>query len=303
MIHKTRSAKWGSKIFLLLILSSVYANGQILDNSRGMLAVEDILFRKEFLVRNDVAEITETHQVKPPGQSIKNKTDKAIMTFDPSGKLTSHFRVSSASGRSDTIHRTYTYGPGGLTRMVQIRGDQVHEELLLSRGDTLYIRNSRLARPTSTPVQTDDLIWMYDEKLSVEENEKSTTYLRYNNEGKPYLRTVIKEGPDGQIIEEREEYVVTHQTKTTSFTYNKYGLVAKREEQLANGVKRRWEFEYDEYFNAVEVKFYRNGSYKWRMEFLYTPLGLLDATLTKQQDTGNIDIVRYSYQFHSNTGK
>lgn len=303
MIYKMRSVKWGSKIFVLLIFSTVYANGQILDNSRGMLAVEDMLFRKKFLVRNDIAEITETHQVKPPGQSIKNKSDKAIMTFDPSGKLTSHFRVSSASGKTDTIHRTYTYGPEGLTRILQIHGDQVHEELLLSRGDTLYIRNSRLERPTNTPIQTDDLIWMYDEKLSIQQKQGTSTYLRYNNEGKPYLRTVIKEGPDGQLLEEREEFVVTHQTKTTSFTYNKYGLLAQRKELLASGVKRRWEFEYDEYFNVVAVKYYRNSEYKWRMEFLYTPLGLLDAALTKQQDTGNIDIVRYSYQFHSNTGK
>jgi hypothetical protein len=286
-----------------MLFGSVNLSGQILDNSRGMLAVEDVLFRKEFLVRNDIAEIRETHQVKPPGQSIKNRPDQAIMTFDTSGRLKGHFRISSASGRSDTIHRTYTHGPEGLTRMLQIRGDQVHEEFLLSRGDTLYIRNNRLERPTSSEVQTEDLIWMYDEKLAINKTGRRTEYLRYNNEGKPYLRTVIRQDSTGLLLEEREEFVVTHQTRTTTFTYNKYGLVAEREEQLANGGKKRWEFQYDEHFNAVEVKYFRNETYKWRMEFLYTPMGLLDATLTQQQDTKNIDIVRYSYQFHSNTGK
>jgi hypothetical protein len=297
MKQTRRFGKWGISICLGACFCST-SNAQLLDNTRGMLAVEDVIFNQAFLSRNGISEISEKHQIKRPGKAISNKLDAATMRFDSQGLLTEHFRVSSSSGEADTIHRRFSYTENGIDRILKIQGNQFHEELILIKNDTVYIRSHRLTEASYSGTTPQELIWLYDEKLAIEKSQNRSIYTRYNNEGLPYLKTVIRKDSSGFLLEENEQFLVTRQQKTTSYQYERFGHIWQRQVLFPNGKKERWEFLYDDSYNVIEVQYYRNEELLTRMEFLYTTMGLLDATLKQQQDTKNIDIVRYSYKYH-----
>ena len=93
--------------------------------------------------------------------------------------------------------------------------------------------------------------------------------------------------------------VVTKKGTVITYEYDAYHRPIKKTEvnNLMGKEEYRYEYDYDEAGNLLEERTYLNDEHTTTRQFLYDGRMLLSARLTKEMETGTIQIVKYTCQF------
>jgi hypothetical protein len=121
----------------------------------------------------------------------------------------------------------------------------------------------------------------------------------YNNYGLLYAHWYIEKNKLGYVVKEEEELIMSARTTQRTYEYNDKGWVSRVVMKDNQGGKEKdSRFTYDEWGNLLKMVRYENGVAIDETEVLYTETMLLEAILVEDLSTHDIEIRKFSYEFH-----
>ncbi|MEO8589306.1 MAG: hypothetical protein ABI432_08070 [Flavobacteriales bacterium] len=289
--------------FLALFLPFDLLHAQALVILPGTDDPNALHFNERFIERNRVASIVGQKMIKRDNMPMQEQKEKYLYRFDEQGRpvYSNNSFGQPGSGR-DTASVTYTYNEQGqLVR--RLRNDLAGHFTYTTERDAdgrvvreTYSRVENLGtdRYTLVPGLTTEIS---DEHFSYSTlNDTTWRKLYLNNLNLPYREQTFVSDHHGYLRSIEDRYLITERRSRTSFTYDHNGRLAERVEQpdLDRPRKLRHTWLYDAAGNVISGELWHDDRQMTHVEFLYEEQSmLLKARLTKDMETGQINVVRY----------
>lgn len=261
-------------------------------------------FDPAFIARNGVKRISGQAQVKRDNEPIRDRSERTLYRFGPDGRLAYNNTSFGRPGSGlDTASVTYTYDARGFLTE-QLRNDLNGYYALRNELDA----EGRVVRETYVRIEnlgTDRyllrpgaLTTISDERFTyatVNDTAWRKTYL--NDRGLPYREQTFSRDRYGYLRAIHDRYIITERRGSIVFRYDEKGRLAERIEQAdlrePHTVRHTWR--YDAAGNPITCDTWHDDRQQHHTEYLYEEgTMLLKAVLTKELDTGLINIVRYT---------
>jgi hypothetical protein len=289
-------------IFLLLALSSA---SQIIDNRLGNAFKEEMYFNQEFLWQNKIKSITGVVSIKRPNRPIESKPDLFVYRFNTVGLLQQMDKITSLMNIVDSLRIDYKRNSNGelFERSESGKKGYYSTQFVYDNEGRVvrldYGKNENIS-PDMKVLVPGQRITINSESFSYAQN--SSTVLRknkMNNYGLHYASSVITKNELGYVMSEIEELVMSAKTSTRTYTYDLKGWVTKIETSDNTGGAIRSElFRYDTLGNLLTVTYKKGNEIVEEVEVLYTETMLIEALLRENMQTREIEITKFSYEFH-----
>ncbi|MBL4625652.1 MAG: hypothetical protein JKY42_11010 [Flavobacteriales bacterium] len=290
--------------FLLTLVCVPYTNAQILDNSNCDVFSDNNFFNSEFIKKNGITTIHSKISIKREMKPIKVTPLWQQYDFDRYGRVIRMMETYYVGTQIDTSLVQFKYAGDHLNkkRLSDPKGFYSFSYQYDDDGNMTQKTYSREvnANPETHNFELGQLIEVYKERYEkkiISDTKIKTTI--YNSSDKPY-QTVFKEYDEyGNFIKEVSTLVVTRKGSRTVYTYDAYHRPVVKTEinNLFGKSETRYEYEYDEAGNLLQEKKFEDDVLKSTREFLYDGRMLLSARLTKDEQTGTIQIIKYSCTF------
>jgi YD repeat-containing protein len=291
-----------SLLFVVLLCTTTH--GQALLILPEPSDVQDLHFNPLFVQRNNIATIIGQRMVKRDGEPMRERNEKYLYRFNPSGlPVYSNNSFGRPGTGHDTASTTYTYDTAGRIRRRlrnDLNGHYAYDVELDDQG--------RAIRETYTRVEnlgTDryDLIpgkvtEISDEHFRYEAvNDSTSRKLFTNNHGLPFREQVFVKNKLGYLKSIEDRYLISNRRSRVTFRYDEKGRLTERVEQSdldkANTTKRTWQ--YDQAGNVITGFLWHDERQIERDEYLYNDHTMeLTARLTKDLASGVIHVVRFT---------
>lgn len=291
----------------LLIVSALLA-GQ-LASAQVILVVpraedpELVVFNPDFIARNSVRTIKGQAWTKREGRPMLPQKQHFLYRFEDAGKLGySNNSFGSPGSGMDTASVMYSYDADG--RMLQeLHNDQggyyawrlEYDE----RGRPTHAVNVRLENLSTdrykfvegaTTIVSDERFTY----LTINDTTWRKTY--HNDRGRAYREQTFTTDGLGYQRSIADRNLITQRRGLITFNYDEHGRLAERVQQndMADPQITIWSWTYDEAGNPLSRDLLRNGTLARHSEYLYAEGTMfLKAVITKNNETGVIDIIRY----------
>lgn len=260
---------------------------------------ESMVFNALFQSKNKVKKMTGTFSEKRDNMPIEKKFGLIEIEFDSEGRMIRHFRARSIGSLRDTAVRIWEYRQGQVLAETVKHGSTLLRNISLERGDTLYTSTFRVADEQQFRDLDDLKRWWHFDSFQITQRHVQQHIITYHNEiGLPFRRETLKFNDLGYLIERMEKYLMTNRSDIVTLEYNEIGRLLKR--TLINGDKEKevHQFSYDEAGLMLTWDVYKNDQKYQHLEVLYDHRGLVEALITKFEQTQNIEIVQYKYEFY-----
>lgn len=295
-------------VFLLSILATVCtAEAQIVltPNSDYCKAVN--IFNPVFVRNNHISTITGTLSVKKPMKAIRQLGLEIRYEFDDAGRLINRYEsYYRKGGHKDTLCIHYDYDELGRC-MAQRKNDQYGFFLLEwkydSAGNIIAETYSRLENAGSSKrhFSPGRIYRIREEKyIYSKPSPNQIKKTSFNSADRPYKEGISIFDEMGNLAERNERYIVTNKRWRTAYIYDKHNRLSVKTAygSFEERDSTRHSFSYDTLGNIEEEKVLQNERPVLLLQFLYDKASmLLDARLEKDENSGNIGITRYRYEF------
>lgn len=294
-----------TKVLLLFcaLASTILANAQMLLVEPGADDPMLLCFNPEFIARNGVKQVSGQVWTKQEGRPMMPLDRSFSYAFGDGGKLgSSHSTIGRSGSGLDTASVMYDYDAGG--RLLQELHHDVNGFFALRteygpNGRPIHVTNVRLENLSSdryhfvegTSTIISDERYQY---TALNDTMWRKTFL--NDRGRPYQEQTYTKDTLGYLRSIGAHNLITQRRGRTTFNYDARGRLARRTEQtdLADPANTTWEWTYDAAGNPLTRDLSRNGVLMRHSEYLYAEGTLfLKAIITKNNETGLIEIIRY----------
>lgn len=288
---------------VLCILLSLFARAQMLVVEPGPEDPELLHFNPAFIARNGVTSVSGQAWVKRDGQPMLPLDRFFLYRFGPGGRLGySNNSFGRPGSGLDTASVMYTYDADG--RLLQELHNDLHgffalrkhydAQGRLDREENLRLENqgpdrNRFVEGASTIISDE----RYEHRVL---NDTTWTRTSLNDRGRPYLEETFTRDRLGYLRSIERRNLITQRRGMVTFTYDDRGRLAVREEvpDLATGQRTTWRWTYDAAGNPLTRDLLRNGNLAQHSEYVYVEGTMfLKAIITKNDETGVIDVLRY----------
>lgn len=292
--------------FLLCVLlaGATLAQAQMLLVEPGTDDPGLLYFNPEFIARNGVRSVSGRAWVKRDGQPMRALDRHYLYRFGDSGRLGYANNSFGKPGSGiDTASVMYTYDEAG--RLLQELHNDIHGYFALRKeydevGRAAHVEHVRLENLSSDRyrfVEGGTTIISDERYTYTMLNDSMWKRTALNDRGRPYQEETFLENALGYLRSIEKRNLITQRRGRITFTYDEKGRLAEREEAADLGMpdRSKWTWTYDNGTgNPLSRDLYRNGELVRHSEFLYTEGTLfLKAIITRNNETGMIDIVRY----------
>lgn len=292
-----------SVLFFHLFLCIEHLSAQALVVLPGPSDPTELHFNQQFIARNRVANIVGQQMIKRDNRPMQEQKEKYLFRFDEQGRViySNNSFGQPGSGR-DTASITYTYNEQGHA-VRRLRNDLAgHFAYTIERdaeGRAIRETYSRIEnlgtdRYTLVPGVTTEISDEHYTYTSV--NDTTWRKLYMNNLNLPYREQTFTSDRKGYLLYIEDRYLITERRSRITFTYDENGRLAGRVEQpdLERPRKLHHSWLYDRTGNVISGELWHDDRQINRVEYLYEEATmLLKARLTKDIETGQINVVRY----------
>jgi len=289
--------------FSILLLAANLVSAQALVVLPGTDDPNALHFNERFIARNHVASIVGQQLIKRDNRPMQEQKEKYLYRFDEQGRtIYSNNSFGQPGSGRDTASVIYTYNDQGqVTRRLRndLAGHFAYTIERDSAGRTVretYTRIENLGtdRYTLVPGATTEIS---DEHYTYTTVNDTTWRKRYlNNLNLPYREQTFVSDRRGYLLHIEDRYVITERRSRTTFSYDQNGRLAERVEQpdMDRPRKLRNLWHYDAAGNVISGELWHDERQVNQLEYLYEESSmLLKARLTKDMETGQINVVRY----------
>lgn len=292
--------------FLLCVLLAgvTLAHAQMLLVEPGTEDPGILHFNPEFIARNGVRSVSGQAWVKRDGQPMRALDRHYLYRFVDGGRLGySNNSFGKPGSGIDTASVMYTYDEAG--HLLQELHNDIHGYFALRKeydpeGRATHVEHVRLENLSSDRyrfVEGGTTIISDERYTYTTLNDSMWRRTALNDRGRPYQEETFVENALGYLRSIEKRNLITQRRGRITFTYDEKGRLAEREEATDLGLpdRSKWTWTYDNGTgNPLSRDLYRNGELVRHSEFLYTEGTLfLKAIVTRNNETGVIDIVRY----------
>jgi hypothetical protein len=296
--------------FLALMLAFVFsvgltASAQLIDNRIGNAFNEEMFFSQQFLWMNKIRSVTGVVSVKRPGKPIEQRPDISVYRFNEVGLMTRMDKVSSVKNLIDSLTIKFKRNDLGSIELREETGTRgyystgfVYDDqgrlirVEYGTAENISTVKNKLEPGRTIAINAESVIWTEQENGVV---RKSV----YNNYGLHYSNWTITKNPKGFVETEVEELIMSGRTKTKTYTYNEHGWISKVEssDNMSSG-RRAQTFVYDKLGNVQKVEYFDGQKMTREIEVLYSPTMLVEAFLDHNLESGDIVILKFSYEYY-----
>lgn len=293
--------------FLVLIgvlTACTFSSAQMLLVEPGPEDPSLLRFNPEFIARNGVKSVNGQAWVKRDGRPMVALDRHFLYRFGESGRLGySNNSFGKPGSGIDTASVMYSYTDSG--RLLQELHNDINGYYALRKeydadGRSVHMQNVRLENLSSDRyrfVEGSSTI-ISDERYeyrTLNDTMWRKTFL--NDRGRPYQEETFTRDRLGYLRSIDRLNLITQRRGRTTFTYDATGRLAERSEQTDLGKHHwtTWRWTYDSAGNPSTRDLLRDSVLVRHSEYLYAEGTLfLKAIITKNNETGLIDIVRYA---------
>ena len=254
-----------------------------------------------FQSKNKVKKMTGTFSEKRDNMPIEKKPGRIEIEFDRDGRMVRHFRARSIGSLRDTSIHLWEYREEGDVLAETVKnGRSLLRNISVERGDTLYTSSFRVEDEQEFRDLDQLERWWHFDSFQVKKGDDRQRIITYHNElHLPFRSETLKYNDLGYLIERIEVYLMTNRSDIVTLEYNESGRLLKRTLHKGNKDKEEHHFSYDASGLMLTWDVYKNGKKYQHLEVLYDHRGLVEAFITKFEQTQRIEIVQYDYEFYS----
>lgn len=295
-------------IFLAwFIFEITFSHAQIIENASGTAFTEENFFNTEFIRNNKIRIIQGKIASKREGEAVQERDQFYHYEFDRNGRLSvmmSTFSLSSYS-RDTTIIR-YEYDSKG-NLITKRRNDLYGFYAYYYEYDSLgrvtketYAREENAGPDRYNFILGKQFIISYETFSYHKFSPKQLVKKYYNNYGRQYQEKFYYYNDLGYLTEEITRLTLSGKESKTSYAYNENGQLSQKSEisYIFGYNAKSNNYKYDQVGNLLEEEIFHNDKQVLLRSLLYEPTLLLQAQVTKDQETGIIYIIKYSYLFY-----
>jgi len=302
------------RIFVVIFLFfSLNSYAQLVVNNSSYNLHTETYFNPKFLKVNKIEKVTGKISVKKELQPITDLGNIDQFIFDRNGNLLEKLESFSVNyQRKDTASILYKYND--INQLISItnqanKGFDAISYQYDSAGNIIkkgFYRGSNISQ-YKYQLNQGKKYFVREESYKIEQQskqfEKTTTF---NSDGAPYLTTEAEYNELGNIIKKTSRFVVTNKKKEIQYNYNEKGMLTEIVEtsNLITPIETKYSYSYDDLGNVYEELKYKNGTLVERRQFLYEEVSsLLTAELIKNENTNEIKIIQFEYEFFDSITK
>ncbi|UTW63435.1 RHS repeat protein [bacterium SCSIO 12741] len=293
--------------FCTALLAYGIGQAQILDNNQGKLYQGDCIFNGKFLRDNGIQSITGEISVKKEMRPITHMGTIDQYLFNEKGQLLEHIKsFRLRGGQIDTTQDYFKYndldhlvsktsvmlsGYDAIRYQYDAEGNRSGQTWL--RGENKSPFSFHLEKGKESIIKEESY-----ENETVSDSIRKRVYL--NAEGKPYKETLFRFNSLGHCSAENTRYYLTNKKNTITYSYDVEGRLTKiiDHSNIMGNLTLTYTYTYDELSNLTESKVHKNGKLIETRQFLYfVQTLLLKAQLIKNEESGEIKIIKYKYQY------
>lgn len=288
----------------MLLAASPWAQAQMLLVEAGAEDPGHLHFNPDFIARNGVRSVKGQAWVKREGRPMRALDRHFLYRFGQGGLLG---YANNSFGRpgsgTDTASVMYSYDEHG--RLLQELHNDIHGyfALRMEYGSTgrpshvTHVRLENLSNDRYRFVEGASTV-ISDERYAYSVvNDTAWRRTALNDRGRPYQEETFTQDALGYLRSIEKRNLITQRRGRITFVYDEKGRLAERHEAPDLGKPGRtvWKWTYDSGTgNPLTRDLYRDGELVRHSEFLYTEGSLfLKAVITRNNETGMIDIVKY----------
>lgn len=290
-------------LLLCALTGTLTAHAQMLLVEPGADDPMLLRFNPEFIARNHVTSVKGQLWTKRDGRPMIAQDRFFLYRFGDGGRLGySNNSFGRLGSGIDTASVMYSYdSKGGLLQELHndINGYFALRKAYDANGRPVHVTHVRMENLSSDRYR---FVEGANTVISDERYEYTTlndtmwrkTYL--NDRGRPYQEETFTKDKLGYLRAIEMHNLITQRRGRTTFSYDAMGRLAERAEQPDLGTRRwsNWAWTYDATGNPLTRDLSRNGALTRHSEYLYAEVTLfLKAIITKNNETGLIEVVRY----------
>lgn len=297
------------RLLLSLCVAGGTVHGQMLLIQPGTDNPTELRFNPEFVARNGLKSVAGQAWVKRNNEPMLPLDRHFLYRFNETGRLGySNNSFGKPGSGMDTASVMYTYSPEG--RLIQALHNDIHGFFALRQE---YDREGRVERTRNVRLEnlgTDR--YHFVEGASTTISDESYRYQKLNDtvwmktwlndRGRPYQEELFTSDGLGYLRQVDRRNLITRKRGRITFTYDENGRLAGRSDQPDLGIQHwsTWTWTYDKAGNPLTRDLFRDGVLASHSEYLYAEGTLfLKAILTRNDETGVIDIIRYDTERQS----
>ena len=301
-------SNWNPKFTLFyIILSAILpfcSHAQILrvhpEEIKEHLYTSEAYFNDKFIALNQIKSINGQLQIKKDLQPIQETQRSYYYGFDKAGMLIQQFEIYPVSNQNtDTTFFNYLYNPNGQIQLKRTNDAQGFFSYKYEYNTNQKITGYRYSRDSEK--KGGKSIVVFSETYEYTDWGENTYQRKIINDiGKCYKEEVFEYDKFDNLIEQSYQFVVTGKKGITTYEYDYYGRLLKKTEhsRVIKKLETITVFEYDKVGNLLSEKVSLNGKLIKTKEFLYDKQMLLTAQLTKDEASGTIEILKFTYEFY-----
>ncbi len=287
----------------LLLCALGGARAQMLRVEAGAADPDVLRFNPEFIARNNVVSVAGQAWVKRENKPMVALDRHFLYRFAADGKLGyANNSFGKPGSGMDTASVRYSYNAKG--QLIQELRNDVHGFFALrmqydAQGRPDHVEHVRMENAASGRYQFIEgpATVISDERFEYAQlNDTTLRKTWLNDQGRAYQEEVYTHDKLGYLRSIDRRNLITQRRGRISFTYNEQGRLSERSEQPDLG-QQHWtsmQWTYDGAGNPLTRDLLRDGLLMQHTEYLYAEGSmLLKALITKNNETGAIDVVRY----------
>jgi YD repeat-containing protein len=292
--------------FFVFLFSHQFLLAQIIDNTNCAVYAKEDFFNQKFIQDNKIKQIYGEVMLKKELKPMERTSLFQQFDFDQQGRLYRSIEsVALSKNQIDTSVVLFYYEGDLLAKKVYTdnNGFYAHSYQYDSEGKMIKMTYSREENKFKTRYQfesTKSIIVFFETYEYKDCLPEKCIRTYFNQQGKPYQTLSSYFDGYGQLIEETTQYVVTKKSSSIYYKYDELFRAIEKKD-VANFIDKNeiiTSYEYDEIGNLLSEKMTRNGVFRTNKEFMYQENMLLKALLNKNEETGTIQVVKYTYQFY-----
>lgn len=269
--------------------------GQVVAVQQGHALYEEPFFEASFIQEQHIREVQATVVYKDELLPIQETRTKWSFSFHPTGRLQSHYKLLDNGSWVDSTSVYLSYNESGQVirrRERDLFGIHYYAYRYDSLDRLIWEKYSRPKVRNVAPVIT-----TYEHQVYAD----TVTKTRLRHEGEAAFSEVLQRtNRDGILLESTQRYTFGGFYNRSERIFDQSGRVARviREEREEERTVREYVFQYDGQNRLIAEDVYAEGdSWLAHNEFVYKD-ALLDAYLSRDEQTQRILIVRFTYSFY-----
>jgi hypothetical protein len=255
------------QLFLLFICFVNTGNAQLVDNQYGEAFTGRSFFNRYEIKENKIQSIYGYFTHYKLGDGLRKTKLYRAYEFNEYGELIKQLETIMSQGEVDTLIKYYKYdSKHNLTSILTKDKYGISQDLYSYDSLNRIVREEYRKKPIdgNSVDQHSELSSEYSQSIKTATYSVNGRFQQktiYNSEGKPYRIEETIFNDRGQKIEVMERFRRGNSGVKTTYYYNEEDLLDSlvRVSQVGKRIQRSYSFEYDEFNNLVNKKYYKNG--------------------------------------------